>query len=157
MNEYLIYCGVFLFGVLISAIAQIMLKKSSQKKSDYTIFAFLNNYSPNFANKLRYSNNKIVCMAKKHKALLSEYLNIFTIAAYTVFIAATFLTIFSYKVVPLSAAPILGSTEYIFVAVLSRFILKERISKRKLLGLSVIVLGVLVFSFDFTVLENLFI
>lgn len=139
-----------------SAIAQIMLKKSAQKKSEYNIFTFLNKYCPNLANKLRNSDNKLLVLAKRNKSLLSEYLNLFTMIAYTVFIIATFLTIFSYKVIPLSAGPILGASEYIFVAVLSRVILKEKVSKRKLIGLCVIIIGVLVFSFDFSILKGLF-
>lgn len=156
MNKYIIYGGIFLFGVFISAVAQIMLKKSAQRKADFTVFALINKFCPKFADKLRNSNNKLVCIAKRNKALLSEYLNLFTMIAYTVFVVATFMTIVSYKVIPLSAGPILGSLEYIFVAVLSRIILKEKISKRTILGLSIIIIGILVFAVDFSVLKGLF-
>ena len=42
--------------------------------------------------------------------------------------------------------PILEATQYIFIAVFSYFFLKEKISKKKLIGLITIVLGVLIFS-----------
>ena len=42
--------------------------------------------------------------------------------------------------------PILGTTEYVFVALLSYLLLKEKISKKKLIGLIVIIFGVLIFS-----------
>ena len=42
--------------------------------------------------------------------------------------------------------PILGTTEYVFVAILSYYLLKEKISKKKLIGLITIIIGVLIFS-----------
>jgi len=115
---------IYLFGTFISAVSQILLKKSSQKK--------YNNW-------------------------IREYLNVRVIAAYGIFFFATLCTVFAYKYVPLSMGPILGTVEYIFVALLSYFLLKERITKKKLFGLLIIIFGVLVFSFDFTVLEGLFV
>lgn len=113
MNKVLIYSGIYVLGVIISALAQILLKKSADIERE----------------------NKI-----------KEYLNFKTIFAYGIFFGATLCTVFAYKYVPLSMGPILGTTEYIFVAILSYFLLKEKISKKKLIGLITIVLGVLIFS-----------
>lgn len=77
---------------------------------------------------------------------IEEYLNIRTILAYTIFFGATLCSVFAYKYIPLSFGPILGTTEYIFIAILSYFFLKEKINKRKLLGLIIIVIGVFIFS-----------
>ena len=68
------------------------------------------------------------------------------ILAYTIFFLATLCTVFAYKYVPLSMGPILGATEYVFVALLSFFLLKEKIGKKKLAGLLVIIAGVIIFS-----------
>lgn len=113
MNNVLIYSGIYILGVIISAFAQVLLKKSADIKRE----------------------NKI-----------KEYLNFKTIFAYGIFFGATLCTVFAYKYVPLSMGPILGTTEYIFVALLSLWLLKEKISKKKLIGLITIVIGVLVFS-----------
>lgn len=113
MNNVLIYSGIYILGVIISAFAQVLLKKSADIKRE----------------------NKI-----------KEYLNFKTIFAYGIFFGATLCTVFAYKYVPLSMGPILGTTEYIFVALLSLWLLKEKISKKKLIGLTTIVIGVLVFS-----------
>lgn len=102
-----------LFGILISAFAQILLKKSS---------------------------------GKEYESRIKEYLNPFVIISYSIFFIATFCSIFAYKVVPLSLGPILGATEYIFVAILSRVILKEKVSVKKSIGLAIIVAGVIVSS-----------
>ena len=112
MNNVLIYSGIYILGVIISAFAQVLLKKSADIKRE----------------------NKI-----------KEYLNFKTIFAYGIFFGATLCTVFAYKYVPLSMGPILGTTEYIFVALLSLWLLKEKISKKKLIGLITIVIGVLVF------------
>ena len=79
-------------------------------------------------------------------SFIKEYLNVRVIVAYVIFIAATLCSIFAYKSIPLSMGPILESTQYIFVAILSYIFLKEHISKRKILGLITIVVGVIVFS-----------
>lgn len=113
MNKVLIYSGIYVLGVIISAFAQILLKKSADIERE----------------------NKI-----------KEYLNIKTIFAYSIFFGATLCSVFAYKYVPLSMGPILGTTEYVFVAILSYYLLKEKISKKKLIGLITIVLGVLIFS-----------
>lgn len=113
MNKILIYSGIYILGVIISALAQILLKKSADVERE---------------------------------SKLKEYLNLKTIFAYGIFFGATLCTVFAYKYVPLSMGPILGTTEYVFVAILSYYLLKEKISKKKLIGLITIILGVLIFS-----------
>lgn len=112
MNK-LVFVLIYLTGVFVSAIAQILLKKSAGKT---------------YENKIR------------------EYLNPYVIISYSIFICATFCTIFAYSGIPLSFGPILAASEYIFVAVLSRTILKEKINKKKIIGLAVICLGIIVFT-----------
>lgn len=113
MNKVLIFSGIYILGVIISALAQILLKKSADIERESKI---------------------------------KEYLNFKTIFAYMIFFGATLCSVFAYKYVPLSMGPILGATEYVFVAVLSYLLLKEKISKKKLIGLITIILGVLIFS-----------
>ena len=113
MNKVLIFSGIYVLGVIISAFAQILLKKSADVE---------------------------------RKSKLKEYLNFKTIFAYGIFFGATLCSVIAYKYVPLSMGPILGTTEYVFVALLSYFLLKEKIGKKKLIGLIVIIFGVLIFS-----------
>lgn len=113
MNKVVIYSGIYILGVIISALAQILLKKSAD-------------------------------IERKNK--IEEYLNFKTIFAYSIFFGATLCTVFAYKYVPLSMGPILGTTEYVFVAILSYYLLKEKISRKKLIGLITIIFGVLIFS-----------
>ncbi len=113
MNEKILFALIFLFGVFISSISQIILKKAALKQYDSKI---------------------------------KEYMNPRVIFAYIIFFAATLCSIMAYKVIPLSLGPILESAGYIFVAFMSWLFLKEKISKQKVLGLSIIVIGIIIYS-----------
>lgn len=147
-SKLIFHCGLYLTGVFISAIAQLMLKKSSSKKATVNIFTFMDAHMPKIADKVNNGKNTVFVMVRKYKNLLIEYLNPFTILSYVIFVVATLLTIFSYKVVPLSMAPILGASEYFFVAALSRIFMKEKINLKKLIGLGIIVVGIIIYSIE---------
>ena len=113
MDKKIIFSIIYIGGVFISAVAQILLKKSA---------------------------------GKTYESRIKEYLNPYVIISYAIFFGATFCSIFAYKGIPLSFGPILAALEYIFVAVLSKLILKEHISLKKFIGLSIIIAGVIVYS-----------
>ncbi len=113
MNKVFIYGLIYIAGVLISAFAQVLLKKSADTKKD---------------------------------SIIKEYLNVKTICSYSIFFIATLCSVFAYKYLPLSYGPILGTLEYIFVAVLSYIFLKEKIKKKKLIGLLIVLAGVFIYS-----------
>ena len=75
---------------------------------------------------------------KTYDSPLKEYLNPMVIGAYGLFFCSVILTMLALRNLPLSMSPILESTGYIFVSVMGYFFLKERFSKRKLMGLSLI-------------------
>lgn len=81
---------------------------------------------------------------KKYDSKLKEYLNPLVIIAYGIFFLATLVTIYAYKGIPLSLGPILETTGYLWVSLLGYFILKEKISRRKILGLAVVIVGIFV-------------
>ena len=113
MNKVFIYGLIYIAGVLISAFAQVLLKKSADTKKD---------------------------------SIIKEYLNVKTICSYSIFFIATLCSVFAYKYLPLSYGPILGTLEYIFVAVLSYIFLKEKLKKKKLIGLLIVLAGVFIYS-----------
>lgn len=86
---------------------------------------------------------------KHYDSKLKEYLNPLVVLAYMIFFISNLLTIFAYKFVPISMGPILESSGYIFIGILSYIFLKERLNRRKLFGLVFIFLGILIFSFDY--------
>lgn len=84
---------------------------------------------------------------KRYEHWLKEYLNVKVIIAYGLFFVSSLLTVLAYKYVPLSMGSILEGSGYIFVTALGYFILEEKISRKKMLGLVVIVLGIVIFNF----------
>ena len=113
MNKVVLYTMIYIVGIIISSIAQILLKKSADTKKEN---------------------------------IIKEYLNVKTIVAYLIFFGATLCTVFSYKYIPLSFGPILETLEYLFVAILGYFFLREKIGKKKLLGLLIIIIGVFIYA-----------
>ncbi len=81
---------------------------------------------------------------RKHDTRLKEYLNPHVIGAYSFFILSTVLTTLAYRGVPLSLGPVLESTGYVYVAILSVLVLKEKMTRKKLLGNILIIIGILV-------------
>lgn len=104
---------IFVLGVLISAVSQVILKKSAN---------------------IKYENP------------IQEYLNPRVIFAYFIFFMATLISIYAYKVIPLSMGPILDSTGYIFVTIFGVTIFKEKLSVRKIAALLIIIVGIVVYS-----------
>ena len=83
---------------------------------------------------------------KQYDSVIGEYLNVRVITAYVIFFAATFLSIFAYKVVPLSMGAILEATGYIWVTIFSVTIFHEKVGKEKILALAMIIAGIVVYS-----------
>ena len=83
---------------------------------------------------------------KEYESVLKEYLNPQVIAAYGIFFSATLLTIFAYRGIPLSMGGILESTGYIYVTFFGVTIFHEKLTKKKLLALGMIIAGVVVYS-----------
>ena len=81
---------------------------------------------------------------KEYESKIKEYLNFKVILAYAIFFISSLLTILAYRGVPLSMGPVLETTGYLWVSLLGHFVLKEKVSRRKVLGLAVIVCGVIV-------------
>lgn len=82
----------------------------------------------------------------KHGSVIEEYLNPRVIIAYIIFFGATFLSIFAYRVVPLSMGPILEATGYIWVTIFGVTIFKERMNKAKIIALGLIIVGIVIYS-----------
>lgn len=86
---------------------------------------------------------------KQYPSRLKEYLNPLVITAYILFFGTTFISMYALKVVPLSMSPILEASGYIFVAILSYIFLKEKMTKKQLLGMALILTGIVVYSLKF--------
>ena len=109
----LLHAGINLFGVFISAISQVMLKKSAMQD---------------------------------HDSAIKEYLNPLVVFAYVMFVGSTLLSVIAYKGIPLSMGPILEATGYIYVTIFGVTIFHEKMNKKKVLALALIIGGIAVYS-----------
>lgn len=112
-RELLLYAGMLLAGVFLSAVSQVMLKKAALKT---------------YPSKIR------------------EYLNPLVILAYVIFVGTTLISVYAYRVVPLSLGPILEATSYIYVTVFGVVIFRETINIKKIGGLLLILAGIGVYA-----------
>ena len=83
---------------------------------------------------------------EEHKNIVSEYANIKVMSAYSMFFAAVFINVIALKGIELKAAPVLEAFGYIFILILSSIILKENITKKKIVGNLIIIVGIIIFN-----------
>ena len=83
---------------------------------------------------------------KQYKGRIWEYLNPLVIIAYGIFFLSSLLTMFALRYVSYSYSPIIESTSYIFIPIFGVMLLHERISRRRLLGIAIILAGILIFT-----------
>ena len=83
---------------------------------------------------------------KTYPSKLAEYLNFPVIFAYSLFVLTTLMCIVAYRVVPLSFGPVLESTSYVYVTVFGVLIFKEKLTKKKLLALGLILIGICIYA-----------
>lgn len=79
---------------------------------------------------------------KTYSSKLKEYLNPLVITAYVIFAGTTLISVYAYRVVPLSLGPILEATSYIYVTIFGITIFGEAINVRKICGLLLILVGI---------------
>ena len=75
-----------------------------------------------------------------------EYMNPLVIIAYTIFVGTTLLSVYAYKGIPLSMGPVLEATSYIYVTFFGVVIFGEKLNRRKLFALLLIVTGIVIYS-----------
>ncbi len=86
-----------------------------------------------------------ISAGKSHSSFLKEYLNPLVIIGYGLMIAATLTTIVAYHGMDYKNGPVIESLGYILVMILSYFILKEKVTMKKIIGYIMILAGVIVF------------
>lgn len=82
----------------------------------------------------------------ERKSKIAEYVNKEVIVSYGLLFISTLLTLYAYKEVKLSMGLVLETISYILIPILSYFILKEKIQKRQIYGIVLIILGIVIYS-----------
>lgn len=83
--------------------------------------------------------------ARKYSSPIREYLNFYVICGYGMMFLSMFMTVLSYRGLDFSNVPVIESLGYVVVMLLSYLFFKEKITKRKLLGMAVILAGIFVY------------
>jgi len=110
----ILYSGILLTGVFISAVSQVLLKKAAMKS---------------------------------YESWLKEYTDPMVIFAYIMFVGTTLLSVWAYKVIPISMGPVLEATSYIYITIFGVKIFGEKINRKKVIALLLIVTGIAIYSF----------
>lgn len=83
---------------------------------------------------------------QEHESALKEYLNWRVITAYMIFGSVLLVNTYAYTQVDMKYGPVLDTFTYVFVLILSWLVLKEKITRGKLIGNLLIVAGVLIYT-----------
>lgn len=82
---------------------------------------------------------------KQYNKWIRQYLNVQVILGYAIMVLSTLCTVYAYRVIPLSMAPAWDAFGQVVVVSLSWIVLREKISKKKLIGITIIIVGILIF------------
>lgn len=86
-----------------------------------------------------------ISASEQHESMIKEYLNIKVIVGYGMMVLSTILTVLAFQGLDYKNGPIIESIGYIFIMILSKVILHEKITKKKLIGNSLILFGIVIF------------
>lgn len=81
----------------------------------------------------------------KYNSFIKEYLNPYVIIGYLLIFLCTFLTIYSFRGLDYKIVTIIESLGYVFVLIMSKIAFNEPITKNKIIGNSLIIIGVIIF------------
>ena len=80
-------------------------------------------------------------------------MNPLVLGAYVCFFGASLLTVLAYRGVDLSWGPVLETTSYIYIMILSAIFLKEKVSGKKVLGNVIIIIGIVIYAFGDKIIQ----
>ena len=88
---------------------------------------------------------KFAALKPNGKEGIMRYMDIRIVISYAMLFATVFMNMIAMRYMPYKFAPVLSSVSYVFVLILGRFVLHERIGGKKALGIVIIFLGMFVF------------
>ncbi|MGL1890232.1 MAG: hypothetical protein OCD02_01330 [Spirochaetaceae bacterium] len=90
---------------------------------------------------------KIGALHNSDRNIFHQYLNPFVISAYILYGSVTILNVQVFSILPLSIANIIVSSTYVLVFISGKIFFKEQISINRVVGMSITVAGILLYSF----------
>ena len=83
---------------------------------------------------------------REYNNKIREYLNIYVITGYLLLFLSMVLTIIAYKNLPYLSVAMVEVLGFIFVPILSKLFFKENISKKKIIGIMLIMIGIIIYN-----------
>lgn len=83
---------------------------------------------------------------KTYNNKIKEYLNVLVTLGYTLFVISSLLSVISLQGITISYSSIVESLNYIIVPGMSYLLLKEKINKKQIIGMILIIIGLLIFN-----------
>ena len=83
---------------------------------------------------------------KKHKGIIFEYINPYVLFSYVCYFGVLVLNVFIYTKIDYRFGVVINSMASVLVMVLSKLMLKETITRRRIWGNVLIILGIVIFS-----------
>lgn len=82
---------------------------------------------------------------KEYNNKIREYLNPYVLGGYSIFVINTLVSIYCYRYLELKQGGVLQMSGFVFILILGRIFMNERITTKKILGITLIMSGILVF------------
>ena len=82
---------------------------------------------------------------QKHDSFLREYLNFYVITGYIMMFLSVLATMIVYRGMNYMNVPVLEAVGYILVPFLSWFFFKERLNRKKIMGIACILIGIVIY------------
>ena len=82
----------------------------------------------------------------EYDSKIKEYFNTKVILAYTIFFGVTLISSFCLRYITLSQSIVFESLGYVFITILGRVFLKERMNSKMKIGMFLIIIGTIIFS-----------
>lgn len=86
---------------------------------------------------------------KEYNSFIRQYLNFFVILGYFMMAVSMFLNVLAYKGIDMKNGPVFEAFGFVLVFIFSRIFFGEKFTKRKIIGNSLIILGIIVFYLNF--------
>lgn len=81
---------------------------------------------------------------KDHGGVIREYVNPYVIFGYVLLLVSMLMNMWAYQGIEYRFGPVINASSYVFVLILGRLFLMEKITAKKLWGNVLIVIGILI-------------
>jgi len=84
----------------------------------------------------------------KNKPLLFSFFNLFTFSGYFIFVIVILINLIAFQNLEMKIVPVILAANFVFLMLLSRLILKEKITSGNMISIFFIFIGVTIFNWN---------